>query len=520
MKPLPESFTASLLKEAQEGRGLDALARFAAAAVVMKMLDSSRDRAEGARAQAHAKALLERSEALSLQKEVGRPGAPRLFVQAETPDGTEDVGDRYHSGFLPNIPVGMDQGMVRLAEEFKTAAAKWVKEFRAGNLDREDVRSILGGKGRLWPISERVFAGLEGRVLEAPAHITPSPQLLDPTLPSEEVAKFLPLRPLANHRGTPAPDEVGLSSNQRAALRHPNAPVFTPSTKPREASYHEAFPEEIELNPSYPLEQLVNPRLGEEVRKAKGAPLHYERERMRTPDNDYSHLPSQKQQIAARTLKEKVDRLGEELRGKGLAAFLAKHPQDAVHDAPSPPPGLGPLSREIDGIRKRIGDARRELAAPPPPVSQTPLLLGGGALASTMAAGSLYAKHKKDQEAEEKQAMGPLVPPAPAAKVFARKGLLSDLKGPAGFKLVPPSAQPKTAPATSAAPAGKPHPLLTPGGLATLGVLGAAGVGLNKALDSATGYMNQEAPPTDWAMRRYGALSPAQTTNVYGQPNY
>lgn len=236
MKPLPESFTASLLKEAQEGRGLDALARFAAAAVVMKMLDSSRDRAEGARAQAHAKALLERSEAVSLQREVGRPGAPRLFVQAETPDGTEDVGDRYHSGFLPNVPVGMDQGMVRLAEE--------------------------------------------------------------------------------------------------------------------------------------------------------------------------------------------------------------------------------------------------------------------------------------------KVAMGPLVPPAPAAKVFARKGLLSDLKGPAGFKLAPPSAQPKTAPVTPAAPASKPHPLLTPGGLATLGVLGAAGVGLNKALDSATGYMNQEAPPTDWAMRRYGALSPAQTTNVYGQPNY
>lgn len=234
---LSEAFTSSLLKEAHEGRGLDALARVAAAAVVMKMLDSSKDRAEGARAQAQAKALLERSEAVALQRQVGRPGSPRLFVQAETPAGTDDVGDRYHSGFLPNVPLGMDQGMVRLAED--------------------------------------------------------------------------------------------------------------------------------------------------------------------------------------------------------------------------------------------------------------------------------------------KIAMGPLVPPAPAAKVFVRKGLASDLKGPAGYKLAPPSMQPKpAAPAGAPAATSKPHPLLTAGGLATLGALGVAGVGLNKALDAGTGYMNQEAPPTDWTMRRYGALSPPQTTNVYGQPNY
>lgn len=529
MTVLTESFAESLVKEAQEGRGLDALARFAAAALVMRMLDSGRDRLEAVKAQAQAKHLLDRSQAVSLQREVGRPGSPRLFVQAETPDGTEDVGDRYHSGFLPNVPLGMDQGMVRLAEEGKTAAAKWVKEFRAGNLDEGDVRKMLVGKYRMSDVGERLFANLRGKELEVPAHVVPdNPRLLDPTLPSSEVAKFLPPN-LGRVLGADGPNEIQLTPDQRAALRHPNAPVFAPRVDQQQKKlpgYHTLFPEEIEQNPSYMLEGMVNPGLGEEIRKAKNADLVHERERLRTLANDYSFLPNKKDQIKARTLHEKAQRLGDEVTGRGISGHLARHPEGIVTPEPmdtyASAVRAAPLREVADGLgdlRKQLSDLRAMAEGPSPADVAKPLLAGDAVTAATLAAGSLYAKHKRDTEAaQKKEAMGPLVPPAPS-RLYAPKSLAQNLRGPAGFKPVSPILPPKTTPAPSAPPS-KTHPLLTAQGVATLGVLGAAGYGLTKATDKAVGYMNEEAPPTDWAMRRYGALSPAQTTNVYGQPNY
>lgn len=119
--------------EAKEAGALDIAGRVAAAAVLLKLLDSQkRHRQEVMHAEQELGPTLrdlERQQMLHVRQGV-RMGdftqRPRLFVPAsETPElqshDRELVNLRRDAGFVPNVPMGMDDGMVRLASLQKEA---------------------------------------------------------------------------------------------------------------------------------------------------------------------------------------------------------------------------------------------------------------------------------------------------------------------------------------------------------------------------------------------------------------
>lgn len=100
--------------------GLGVLGRLAAAAVLLKMLDSHQDRMRSVRATSVLRHMQEEQDMLGArpsQTFLPPHHGPRLFIPAGTPDALDEEQSRYQMGFIPNVPAGMDQGMVRLASD-------------------------------------------------------------------------------------------------------------------------------------------------------------------------------------------------------------------------------------------------------------------------------------------------------------------------------------------------------------------------------------------------------------------
>ena len=118
--------TEHALREKQAGV-LDIAGRLAAAAVLIQLIDSQRRPPNEVR---HAERALGPTLRM-IEQEAGQratgigPGdfqtRPRMFIPANRLD-PEAERDFYQMGFLPNVPIGMDHGMVRLASAEKAAA--------------------------------------------------------------------------------------------------------------------------------------------------------------------------------------------------------------------------------------------------------------------------------------------------------------------------------------------------------------------------------------------------------------
>lgn len=106
----------------KEAEALDTMGRLAIAAVLIKMLDSHQDRMRAARASSMVRRVIqegeEGEERQDHQAHLQSPyRGPRLFIPAAPASDPEEAQARYQMGFIPNVPVGMDQGMVRLASD-------------------------------------------------------------------------------------------------------------------------------------------------------------------------------------------------------------------------------------------------------------------------------------------------------------------------------------------------------------------------------------------------------------------
>ncbi len=118
----------------------DAAASFAAAALLMRLLDSGRSSPREVReASRQLGPTLRHIEATPHVERKMRPEedfrrGPRLFVSSESMDQEGEMGvARYRMGFVPHVPLGMDHGMVRLASKeagmFGRAAAFLQRRF-------------------------------------------------------------------------------------------------------------------------------------------------------------------------------------------------------------------------------------------------------------------------------------------------------------------------------------------------------------------------------------------------------
>jgi len=123
--------TEDLLYEKRAG-ALDIAGRLAAAAVLMQLLDSQRRPPNEVRhAERALGPMLRRIESDGARTGIRQEdfhARPKMFIPAErlSPEAERDF---YQMGFLPNVPVGMDHGMVRLASVkqagiFSTLASK------------------------------------------------------------------------------------------------------------------------------------------------------------------------------------------------------------------------------------------------------------------------------------------------------------------------------------------------------------------------------------------------------------
>jgi hypothetical protein len=111
----------------KEAGMMDTAGRMAAAVVLLRMLDSGRgrpDAAEHAKQEVpHTTRALEETPHHIPPRARDRRGVdhddflrrPRLFVPAQGTSSGDPESLRYASGFLPNAPMGMDDGTVRLA---------------------------------------------------------------------------------------------------------------------------------------------------------------------------------------------------------------------------------------------------------------------------------------------------------------------------------------------------------------------------------------------------------------------
>lgn len=142
----------------KEAEGLGVLGRLAAAAVLLKMLDSHQDRMRAVRATSILRRMQEEQELVGRPSQTPYPlhHGPRLFVPAGTPPTLDEEQSRYQMGFLPNVPAGMDQGMVRLASDLgetmlKVArAAGWTTKH--ASLIPPAPKQIYKPRGGLGPI--------------------------------------------------------------------------------------------------------------------------------------------------------------------------------------------------------------------------------------------------------------------------------------------------------------------------------------------------------------------------------
>ncbi len=129
--------------EAKEAGVLDTMGRLAAAAVLIKMIDSSSSRYATRRAES----MMERTMVEAREREALGPSlggyhrGPRLFIPASGPAGVEpeDAALRYQMGFMPNVPAGMDAGMVRLASDEQEELA-----MRLGGATKTAAPAIFG----------------------------------------------------------------------------------------------------------------------------------------------------------------------------------------------------------------------------------------------------------------------------------------------------------------------------------------------------------------------------------------
>lgn len=129
--------------EAKEAGVLDTMGRLAAAAVLIKMIDSNSSRFATRRAES----MMERTMVEAREREVLGPSlsgyrrGPRLFIPSSGPAGVEpeDAALRYQMGFMPNVPAGMDAGMVRLASDEQAELA-----MRLGDATKTAAPAIFG----------------------------------------------------------------------------------------------------------------------------------------------------------------------------------------------------------------------------------------------------------------------------------------------------------------------------------------------------------------------------------------
>lgn len=129
--------------EAKEAGVLDTMGRLAAAAVLIKMIDSNSSRFATRRAES----MMERTMVEAREREALGPSlsgyrrGPRLFIPSSGPAGVEpeDAALRYQMGFMPNVPAGMDAGMVRLASDEQAELA-----MRLGDATKTAAPAIFG----------------------------------------------------------------------------------------------------------------------------------------------------------------------------------------------------------------------------------------------------------------------------------------------------------------------------------------------------------------------------------------
>ena len=124
---------------------LDLLGRLTAAAVLMRMLDSSKSRVDTALAMSRVEEEIRRREALQQLRPTlaGYQTSPRLFIPAHAPP-PEEAEDRYRMGFMANVPVGADAGMVRLASDLGAKLAAQPVIPAAPSAKYQVVRSFFG----------------------------------------------------------------------------------------------------------------------------------------------------------------------------------------------------------------------------------------------------------------------------------------------------------------------------------------------------------------------------------------
>ncbi len=110
--------TEGTLKLAKAGK-VGPLEGVAAAALLLSMIDSHRvGKAKAEFAKQRLQPVIDQVEerpGLRVDSQRDFQRGPRVFVAADGAD--EDSHEYYRAGFMPRVPMGMDQGMVRLASE-------------------------------------------------------------------------------------------------------------------------------------------------------------------------------------------------------------------------------------------------------------------------------------------------------------------------------------------------------------------------------------------------------------------
>lgn len=132
----------------KQANGVGVVGSLLAAGFLVRMLDSHREEAQAARATRLLRAMMDSSEKRrSMHEEHHGPQPtirPRLFIPAQHAANEEEEGLRYQMGFVPNVPVGMDQGMVRLASE-EAVAEKLARLFGPGLTKEGGAAGVLSG---------------------------------------------------------------------------------------------------------------------------------------------------------------------------------------------------------------------------------------------------------------------------------------------------------------------------------------------------------------------------------------
>lgn len=190
----------------KEAGVLDTMGRLAAAAVLIKMIDSSKSKVDTQIAMGRVEAeLARRREAQQMRPSMDGYGhGPHLFVPAGGAVPPEDAALRYQMGFIPNVPVGMDSGMTRLASYLgedlgeKLAAASPGFFGRAAN----SVKSIFRPGAPIKPAAPlSTPKGPAKTLFAAPGHVSPEAA----AAPAKTLMGPVPSAPLANPLVPPAP---------------------------------------------------------------------------------------------------------------------------------------------------------------------------------------------------------------------------------------------------------------------------------------------------------------------------